>query len=50
LLAEGRAFAFGPPCEVIRSDSLERLYGVSVRIVRTDDGAHTCVPSLGRQR
>ncbi|MDX1375663.1 MAG: ABC transporter ATP-binding protein [Burkholderiales bacterium] len=47
LIAEGRALALGPPREVIRSDTLERLYGVSVRIVQTAEGAHTCVPSLG---
>jgi iron complex transport system ATP-binding protein len=49
LIAEGRALALGPPREVIRSDTLERLYGVSVRIVETAGGMHTCVPSLGRQ-
>jgi iron complex transport system ATP-binding protein len=47
LLAEGRVLALGPPREVIRSDTLERLYRVSVRIVQTADGAHSCVPSLG---
>jgi iron complex transport system ATP-binding protein len=50
LLAEGRALALGPPREVIRSDTLERLYRVSVRIVQTADGAHSCVPSLRGQR
>lgn len=49
LIAEGRALALGPPREVIRSDTLQRLYGVSVRIVETAAGAHTCVPSLGQQ-
>jgi len=49
LIAEGRALALGAPREVIRSDTLERLYGVSVRIVETASGAHTCVPSLGER-
>ena len=46
LIAEGHALALGPPREVIRSDTLERLYGVSVQIVETAGGAHSCVPSL----
>lgn len=48
LLAEGRTLALGPPREVIRSDTLQQLYRVSVRIVETEGGAHTCVPSLGQ--
>jgi iron complex transport system ATP-binding protein len=48
LLAEGRTLALGPPREVIRSDTLEQLYRVTVRIVETEGGAHTCVPSLRR--
>jgi len=47
LLAEGRVLALGPPREVIRSDTLERMYRVSVRIVATGDGGHSCLPSLG---
>jgi iron complex transport system ATP-binding protein len=47
LLAEGRTLALGPPREVIRSDTLEQLYRVAVRIVDTGDGALSCVPSLG---
>ena len=43
---EGRVLALGPPREVLTSDSLERMYGVSVRIVAGADGMHTCVPSL----
>lgn len=46
LIAEGRALALGSPREVLTSDSLERMYGVSVRIVETAGGMHTCVPSL----
>jgi len=44
LLADGKAIALGLPREVITPDSLQRLYGVGVRIVQTDDGAHTCLP------
>jgi len=46
LIAEGRALALGSPREVLTSDSLERMYGVSVRVVETAGGMHTCVPSL----
>ena len=49
LLAKGRTLALGPPREVIRSDTLEQLYRVTVRIVETEGGAHTCVPSLGQR-
>jgi len=44
LLAEGRALAIGPPTEVIRPDTLRRLYGVSVRVIAAGDGLHTCLP------
>jgi iron complex transport system ATP-binding protein len=47
LLAEGRVLALGPPLEVIRSDTLERMYRISVRVVATGDGGHSCLPSLG---
>jgi iron complex transport system ATP-binding protein len=47
LLAEGRVLALGPPREVIRSDTLERMYRVSVRVIATADGGHSCLPSLG---
>jgi iron complex transport system ATP-binding protein len=46
LLAEGRALEIGPPAEVIRSDSLKRLYGVSVEVLPLAGGRHTCLPSL----
>lgn len=46
LLAEGRALAIGPPVEVIRPDTLERMYGVSVSVVPLAGGGHTCLPSL----
>ena len=46
LLAEGRALAIGAPVEVIRPDTLERMYGVSVSVVPLAGGGHTCLPSL----
>ncbi|MBV8032224.1 MAG: ABC transporter ATP-binding protein [Betaproteobacteria bacterium] len=48
LLGEGRVLELGAPAEVIREDSLRRLYGVSVRIVQSPDGRNACLPSLGR--
>jgi len=48
LIADGRALALGVPREVLTSDSLARMYGVSVRIVEGADGLHSCVPSLAR--
>jgi iron complex transport system ATP-binding protein len=46
LLAEGRALEIGAPAEVIRPDTLQRLYGVSVQVLRLQDGGHTCLPAL----
>jgi iron complex transport system ATP-binding protein len=46
LLAEGRALEIGPPAEVIRPDSLKRLYGVSVEVLPLAGGRHTCLPAL----
>jgi iron complex transport system ATP-binding protein len=46
LLAEGRALEVGAPAEVIRPDSLQRLYGVSVEVLRLAGGRHTCLPAL----
>ena len=48
LLAEGRALESGPPAEVIRTETLERLYGVSVEVLRLQNGRHTCLPALRR--
>lgn len=48
LLGEGRLLELGPPAEVIRAETLQRLYGVEVRVVRMPDGGHACLPSLGR--
>jgi iron complex transport system ATP-binding protein len=46
LLAEGRALEIGAPREVIRADTMQRLYGVSVQVVALAAGGHTCLPSL----
>ena len=48
LLAEGRVLEIGAPREVIRPDTLERMYGVSVQVVPLPGGAHTCLPAIGR--
>ncbi len=48
LLAEGRALAIGAPQEVIRADTLERLYGVSVQVLPLPGGGHTCLPAVSR--
>lgn len=48
LLAEGRALEIGAPRDVIRPDTLERLYRVSVRVMPLEGGGHTCLPSIGR--
>jgi iron complex transport system ATP-binding protein len=48
LLGEGRAMALGAPAEVIRADTLEQLYGVSVQVLRLQNGGHTCLPALRR--
>jgi iron complex transport system ATP-binding protein len=46
LLAEGRALEIGTPPDVIRPDTLERLYGVSVQVLKLQNGGHTCLPAL----
>lgn len=46
LLAEGRPLACGRPREVIRSDTLERMYRVSVQVLSTPAGMHACLPSF----
>ena len=48
LLAEGRVLEIGAPREVIRADTLERLYRVSVQVMPLPGGAHTCLPSMNR--
>ena len=46
LLAEGTALETGPPREVIRADTLRRMYGVDVQVLALPGGGHTCLPSL----
>ena len=46
LLAEGRVLESGAPREVIRADTLERMYRVSVRVVPLPGGMHTCLPGM----
>jgi iron complex transport system ATP-binding protein len=48
LLGEGRALEIGAPREVIRPDTLQRLYGVSVQVLPLPGGLHTCLPSVRR--
>jgi iron complex transport system ATP-binding protein len=48
LLGEGRALEMGAPQEVIRSDTLERLYGVAVKVLPLPGGGHTCLPAISR--
>jgi iron complex transport system ATP-binding protein len=47
LLAEGRALEVGAPRDVIRADTLQRLYGVSVEVLPLAGGGHTCLPAIG---
>jgi len=47
LLAEGRVLEIGAPRDVIRSDTLERMYKVSVQVLPLPGGAHTCLPAIG---
>lgn len=46
LLGEGRAIEIGAPRDVIRPETLRRLYGVEVRVLRADGGSHTCLPVM----
>ena len=48
LLVEGRVLEIGVPREVIRPDTLERMYGVSVQVLPLPGGAHTCLPAIRR--
>ena len=48
LLAEGRVLEIGAPRDVIRADTLERMYRVSVQVMPLPGGAHTCLPTMGR--
>jgi iron complex transport system ATP-binding protein len=46
LLGEGRVLELGAPREVIRPDTLQRLYHVSVQVLPLPGGLHTCLPSI----
>jgi iron complex transport system ATP-binding protein len=46
LLGEGRVLELGAPQQIIRADTLERLYGVSVQVVAVEGGRHTCLPAI----
>ena len=48
LLGEGRALEIGPPAQVIRDATLERLYGVPVRVIALEGGGYTCLPAPAR--
>lgn len=48
LLGEGRALEIGAPPEVIRADTLQRLYGVAVQVLPLPGGGHTCLPAVAR--
>jgi iron complex transport system ATP-binding protein len=48
LLGEGRALELGAPQEVIRTDTLEKLYGVAVKVLPLPGGGHTCLPAISR--
>ena len=48
LLGEGRVLESGAPQDVVRADSLQRLYGVPVEVVAVAGGRHACLPSLRR--
>jgi iron complex transport system ATP-binding protein len=46
LLAEGRVLEAGTPREVIRAETLERMYRVSVQVLPLPGGGHTCLPAI----
>jgi iron complex transport system ATP-binding protein len=48
LLGEGRVLESGDPREVVRAETLQRLYGVPVEVVAVAGGRHACLPSLRR--
>ncbi len=48
LLGEGRVLEIGAPREVIRPDTLQRLYGVAVQVLQLPGGGHTCYPASPR--
>lgn len=46
LLGEGRALEVGRPRDVIRADTLQRLYGVAAQVLSTEAGMHAFLPRL----
>lgn len=48
LLGEGRVLEAGAPHEVVRAETLQRLYGVPIEVVAVAGGRHACLPSLRR--
>jgi len=46
LLGEGRVLELGAPRDVIRPDTLKRLYGVDVQVLPVSGDRHTCLPTL----
>jgi iron complex transport system ATP-binding protein len=44
LLGEGRVLESGAPKDVVRADTLQRLYGVSVEVIETGNGRRACLP------
>jgi iron complex transport system ATP-binding protein len=46
LLAAGRVLEIGAPRAVIRADTLQHMYGVSVQVMPLPGGAHTCLPAM----
>ncbi|MGH8740708.1 MAG: ABC transporter ATP-binding protein [Burkholderiales bacterium] len=46
LLGEGRVLEIGAPREVIRDETLKRLYGVKVQVLPLPGGRHTCLPAM----
>lgn len=46
LLGEGRALEVGRPRDVIRADTLQRLYGVPAQVLSTEAGMHAFLPRL----
>jgi iron complex transport system ATP-binding protein len=49
LLGEGRMLGLGAPRDVIRADTLKRLYNVDVEVLPVG-GGHTCVPKINGVR
>ena len=49
LLGEGRMLELGAPRDVIRPDTLKRLYNVDVQVLPVG-GGHTCVPKINGVR